>query len=98
MPSALLCYSWDRDGLALVVDRRTSRLFPPTATGYQGPNAGEGRDQNEGWTMEIVGRSPTAGALVLLPKRWIVNACTCHLPARPQSKKENLWDEIREAL
>ena len=65
----------DRDGVALVLDRRTRRLFPFIERiygdgGYQGrrPPA----TKTGCWTIEIVGRSPTAVGFEVLPKRWIV--------------------------
>jgi transposase len=71
----------DRDGVALVLDRRTRRLFPFIERvygdgGYQGPKATKAAAQTGYWTIEIVGRSPTAVGFEVLPKRWIVNACT----------------------
>ena len=55
----------DRDGVALVLDRRTRRLFPFIERvygdgGYQGPKATKAAAKTGCWTIEIVGRSPTA--------------------------------------
>jgi transposase len=71
----------DRDGVALVLDRRTRRLFPFIKRiygdgGYQGPKAAKAAAKTGCWTIEIVERSPTAVGFEVLPKRWIVNACT----------------------
>ena len=67
----------DRDGVALVLDRRTRRLFPFIERiygdgGYQGPKAAKAAAKNGCWTIEIVERSPTAVGFEVLPKRWIV--------------------------
>src|SRR6266480_5441490 len=64
----------DRDGMMLVLDRRTRRLFPFIERiygdgGYQGPKAAA---KTGCWTIEIVGRRPTAVGFEVLPKRWIV--------------------------
>ena len=66
----------DRDGVALVLDRRTRRLFPFIKRiygdgGYQGPTAAKAAAKTGCWTIEIV-RSPTAVGFEILPKRWIV--------------------------
>ena len=67
----------DRDGVALVLDRRTRRLFPFIERingdgGYQGPKAAKAAAKTGCWTIEIVERSPTAVGFEVLPKRWIV--------------------------
>ena len=67
----------DRDGMMLVLDRRTRRLFPFIERiygdgGYQGPKAAKAAAKNGCWTIEIVERSPTAVGFEVLPKRWIV--------------------------
>lgn len=54
----------DRDGVALVLDRRTRRLFPFIERiygdgGYQGPKATKAPAKTGCWTIKIVGRSPT---------------------------------------
>jgi transposase len=71
----------DRDGVALVLDRRTRRLFPFIKRiygdgGYQGPKAAKAAAKTGCWTIEIVERSPTAVGFEILPKRWIVSVCT----------------------
>jgi hypothetical protein len=63
--------------VALVLDRRTRRLFPFIERiygdgGYQGPKAVRAAAKTGCWTIEIVGRSPTAVGFEVLPKRWIV--------------------------
>jgi len=67
----------DRDGVALVLDKRTRRRFPFIKVvfadqGYQGAKAaghiaGTGR-----WQLEIVRRQPDTKGFAVLPKRWIV--------------------------
>jgi transposase len=72
--SSLIRY---RDGVALVLDCRTRRLFPFIERiygdgGYQGPKAARAAARTGGWTIEVVGRSPAAVGFEVLPKRWIV--------------------------
>src|SRR2546427_8587312 len=67
----------DRDGVALVLDRRTRRLFPFIERiygdgGYQGPKAAKAAATTGYWTIEFVERSSTAVGFEVLPKRWIV--------------------------
>src|SRR5438128_1314105 len=67
----------DRDGVALVLDRRTRRLFPFIERiygdgGYQGPKAAKAAAKTGCWTIEIVERSPAAVGFEVLPKRWTV--------------------------
>src|SRR5262245_42662446 len=67
----------DRDGVALVLDRRTRRLFPFIERiygdgGYQGPKATKAAAKTGCSTIGIVGRLPTAVGFEVLPKRWIV--------------------------
>jgi transposase len=67
----------DRDWMTLVLDRRTRRLFPFIERiygdgGYQGPKAARAAAKTGCWTIEIVGRRPTAVGFEVLPKRWIV--------------------------
>src|SRR5262245_26037677 len=55
----------DRDGVALVLDRRTRRLFPLIERiygdgGYQGPKATKAAAKTGSWTIGVVGRLPTA--------------------------------------
>jgi transposase len=65
------------DGMALVLDRRTRRLFRFLERiygdgGYQGPKAARAAAKAECWTIEIIERSPTVVGFEVLPKRWIV--------------------------
>ena len=67
----------DRDGVALVLDRRTRRLFPFIERiyadgGYQGPKAAKAAARTGKWKIEIVERSAEAIGFEVLPKRWIV--------------------------
>ncbi len=67
----------DRDGVALVLDRRTRRLFPFIERiyadgGYQGPKAAQAAARTGTWKIEIVERSAQAIGFEVLPKRWIV--------------------------
>jgi len=67
----------DRDGVALVLNGRTRRLFPFIERiygdgGYQGPKAAKAVARTGEWMMEIVERSATALGFEVLPKRWIV--------------------------
>jgi transposase len=67
----------DRDGVSLVLDRRTRRLFPFIERiyadgGYQGPKAAKAAARTGTWKIEIVERSATAVGFEVLPKRWIV--------------------------
>lgn len=67
----------DRDGVALVLDRRTRRLFPFIERiyadgGYQGPRAAKAAARTGKWKIEIVERSAEAIGFEVLPKRWIV--------------------------
>jgi IS5 family transposase len=68
----------DRDGMMLVLDRRTRRLFPIIERiygdgGYQGAEGSESGGQDRVLDdREIVGRPPTAVGFEVLPKRWIV--------------------------
>ena len=55
----------DRDGAALVLDRRTRALFPFIAAifadgGYQGPRAAAAARRSGAWALSIVKRSDTA--------------------------------------
>jgi len=67
----------DRDGVALVLDRRTRRLFPFIELiygdgGYQGPKAATAAAKTGRWKIVIVASSTTAVGVEVLPKRWIV--------------------------
>ena len=67
----------DRDGAALVLDRRTRALFPFIRSifadaGYQGPRAATAARCSGRWRLRIVRRPKDAHGFVVLPKRWIV--------------------------
>ena len=67
----------DRDGAALVLDRRTRALFPFVRAifaeaGYQGPRAAPAARRSGRWRLRIVKRAAAASGFVVLPKRWIV--------------------------
>ena len=67
----------DRDGAALVLSRRTRRLFPFIERifadgGYQGPKATAAAARTGNWKIQIVKRPDTAIGFEVLPKRWIV--------------------------
>ena len=67
----------DRDGVALVLDRRTRRLFPFIERiyadgGYQGPKAAAAAARTGAWVIDIVKRSDNAIGFEIVPKRWIV--------------------------
>ena len=66
----------DRDGAALVLDRRTRALFPFIErifadAGYQGPRVAKAAADTGSWIVEIVKRSELH-KFIVLPKRWIV--------------------------
>ncbi|HEY2531995.1 MAG TPA: IS5 family transposase [Xanthobacteraceae bacterium] len=66
----------DRDGVRLVLDRRTRRLFPFVErifadAGYQGPRVAQAAASTGRWVVEIVKRNELH-KFVVLPKRWIV--------------------------
>ena len=67
----------DRDGAALVLDKRTRRLFPFIERiyadgGYQGPRVRAAAARTGTWKIEIIKRSDIAKGFVVLPKRWVV--------------------------
>jgi transposase len=67
----------DRDGVALVLDQRTRRMFPFIERvfadgGYQGPKAANVAAQTGTWIIDIVKRLDTAIGFEVVPKRWIV--------------------------
>ena len=67
----------DRDGAALVLDRRTRALFPFLRAifadaGYQGPRAANAVRRSGRWRLRIVRRAEGTCGFVVLPKRWIV--------------------------
>ena len=60
---------------ALGLSLRDTRLFIERIYGdggYQGPKAARAAAKTGCWTIEIVGRRPTAVGFEVLPKRWIV--------------------------
>jgi transposase len=67
----------DRDGVALVLDHHTRRLFPFIERifadgGYQGPKAANAAALTGTWIIDIVKRLETAVGFEVVPKRWIV--------------------------
>jgi transposase len=67
----------DRDGVALVLDHRTRRLFPFIECvfadgGYQGPKAAVAAARTGTWTINVVKRRDAAIGFEVVPKRWIV--------------------------
>lgn len=67
----------DRDGAALVLDKRTRQRFPFIEVvfadqGYQGPKAAEAVAKAGTWRLDIVRREPGKKGFAVLPKRWIV--------------------------
>src|SRR6516225_12230888 len=82
----------DRDGAALVLDRRTRRLFPFLErifadAGYQGPKTSAAIAKTGTWKLQIIKRNDLH-RFVVLPKRWIVNTCTT-LPSSPMSGRHS---------
>jgi transposase len=66
----------DRDGVVLVLERRTCEQFPFIArifadAGYQGPRAAQAAASSGDWIIEVVKRS-ALHTFAVLPKRWIV--------------------------
>jgi transposase len=66
----------DRDGAALVLDKRTRALFPFIARifadgGYNAKKTADAVAATGTWAIEIVKRSD-AHRFVVMPKRWIV--------------------------
>ena len=67
----------DRDGAALVLDKRTRAMFPSITKvfadgGYQGERVAALLRDTGTWTLDIVKRSDTGKGFHVLPKRWIV--------------------------
>jgi transposase len=67
----------NRDGVALVLSRRSRRLFPFIERifadgGYRGPKATAAVARTGTWKIEIVKRFDTAIGFEVVPKRWIV--------------------------
>ena len=74
----------DRDGAALVLDRRTRALFPFILAifadaGYRGPRAATAVRCTGRWRLRIVRRAEGARGFVVLPKRWIVERTLARL-------------------
>ena len=66
----------DRDGAALVLDKRTRAMWPFILrifadAGYQGPRAALAAASTGSWTIEVVKRTELH-KFAVLPKRWIV--------------------------
>jgi transposase len=66
----------DRDGAALVINKRTRALFPFILrifadAGYQGSHAAKAAAKSGSWIIEIVKRTELH-TFAVLPKRWIV--------------------------
>jgi transposase len=67
----------DRDGAALVLDKRTRRQFSFIERiyadgGYQGSRVRAAAARTGTWKIEIIKRSDFAKGFVVLPKRWLV--------------------------
>jgi transposase len=67
----------DRDGIALVLDRKMRQTFPFIEViyadgGYQGDKAAVALAAVGDWQLVIVKRSDPAKGFVVLPKRWVV--------------------------
>ena len=67
----------NRDGAAMVLNKRTRRLFPFIERiyadgGYQGPRVCAAAPRIGTWKIEIIKRSDIAKGFVVLPKRWVV--------------------------
>jgi transposase len=66
----------DRDGAALVLDKRTRAMWPFILrifadAGYQGPRAALAAARTGSWVLEVVKRTELH-KFAVLPKRWIV--------------------------
>ena len=77
----------DRDGAALVLDRRTRALFPFVLAifadaGYRGPRAASAARRSGRWRLRIVRRAEAARGFVVLPKRRIVERTLAWLTRR----------------
>ena len=86
----------DRDGAALVLDKRTRAMFPFITKvfadgGYQGERVAALLRDTGTWTLDIVKRSDAGKGFHVLPKRWIVEPnAGVDLPltsSRPQPRK-----------
>jgi transposase len=67
----------DRDGAALLLNRRARALFPFILAifadaGYQGARAASAARCSGRWRLRIVRRAEASRGFVVLPKRWIV--------------------------
>jgi putative transposase len=92
----------DRDGAALVLDRRTRALFPFLRTifadaGYQGPRAASAVRRSGRWRLHIVRRAEGARGFVVLPKRWIVERTLSWL-TRCRRLARNLENLVRTSV
>ena len=96
----------DRDGAALVLDRRTRALFPFLRTifadaGYQGPRAASAARRSGRWRLHIVRRAEGARGFVVLPKRlpkrWIVERTLSWL-TRCRRLARNLENLVRTSV
>jgi transposase len=91
----------DRDGAALVLDKRTRALFPFILrifadAGYQGPRAALAATKSGDWVIEIVKRNELH-KFVVLPKRWIVERTIAWLNRCRRLAKD--WENLnRKAL
>ena len=92
----------DRDGAALVLDRRTRALFPFILAifadaGYRGQRAAEAARRSGRWRLRIVRRAQAARGFVALPKRWIVERTLAWL-TRCRRLARNLENLARTAV
>ena len=76
----------DRDGAALVLDKRTRAMFPFITKvfadgGYQGERVAALLRDTGTWTLDIVKRSDAGKGFHVLPKRWIVERTLAWIPA-----------------
>ena len=92
----------DRDGAALVLDRRTRVLFPFLRTifadaGYQGPRAASAARRSGRWWLHIVRRADGTCGFVVLRKRWIVERTLSWL-TRCRRLARNLESLVRTSV
>lgn len=91
----------DRDGAALVLDKRTRALFPFILrifadAGYRGPHAAAAAARTGDWIIEVVPRNELH-TFVVLPKRWIVERTIAWLNRCRRLAKD--WENLnRKAL
>lgn len=94
----------DRDGLAMLLDRRTRRRFPDIDVvfadqGYQGPKAATATARSGTWRLEIVRRDPGQKGFAVLPMRWVVERTLSWLRRnRRLAKDVELLARTAEAL